>query len=65
MEVDEGNSLDKVYPEEQVSESVLTRLTLLMFEALKLNAIGNVGNLITCFSSLEKSFAPNLGTRFF
>jgi hypothetical protein len=33
MEVNEGNSLDKVYQEEQVSESVLTRLTLLMFEA--------------------------------
>jgi hypothetical protein len=33
MEVNEGNSLDKVYQEEQVSGSVLTRLTLLMFEA--------------------------------
>jgi hypothetical protein len=33
MEVNEGNSLDKVYQEEQASESVLTRLTLLMFEA--------------------------------
>jgi hypothetical protein len=33
MEVNEGNYLDKVYQEEQVSESVLTRLTLLMFEA--------------------------------
>jgi hypothetical protein len=32
MEVNEGNSSDKVYQEEQVSESVLTRLTLLMFE---------------------------------
>jgi hypothetical protein len=33
MEVNEGNSLDKVYQEEQVSESILTRLTLLMVEA--------------------------------
>jgi hypothetical protein len=33
MEVNEGNSSDKVYQEEQVSESILTRLTLLMFEA--------------------------------
>jgi hypothetical protein len=33
MKVNEGNSSDKVYQEEQVSESVLTRLTLLMFEA--------------------------------
>jgi hypothetical protein len=33
MEVNEGNSSDKAYHEEQVSESVLTRLTLLMFEA--------------------------------
>jgi hypothetical protein len=33
MEVNEGNSSDKVYKEEQVSESILTRLTLLMFEA--------------------------------
>jgi hypothetical protein len=33
MEVNKGNSSDKVYQEEQVSESILTRLTLLMFEA--------------------------------
>jgi hypothetical protein len=33
MEVNEGNSSNKVYHEEQVSESILTRLTLLMFEA--------------------------------
>jgi hypothetical protein len=33
MEVNEGNSSDKVYHEEQVSESILTRLILLMFEA--------------------------------
>jgi hypothetical protein len=33
MEVNEENSSDKVYHEEQVSESILTRLTLLMFEA--------------------------------
>jgi hypothetical protein len=33
MEVNEGNSSDKVYQEEQVSESILTRLTLLMVEA--------------------------------
>jgi hypothetical protein len=33
MEVNEGNSLDKVYHEEQVSESILTRITLLMVEA--------------------------------
>jgi hypothetical protein len=33
MEVNEGNSSNKVYQEEQVSESVLTGLTLLMFEA--------------------------------
>jgi hypothetical protein len=33
MEVNEGNSSNKVYQEEQVSESVLTELTLLMFEA--------------------------------
>jgi hypothetical protein len=33
MEVNEENFSDKVYHEEQVSKSVLTRLTLLMFEA--------------------------------
>jgi hypothetical protein len=33
MEVNEGNSSDKVYQEEKVSESILTRLTLLMVEA--------------------------------
>jgi hypothetical protein len=33
MEVNEGNSSDKVYHEEKVSESILTRLILLMFEA--------------------------------
>jgi hypothetical protein len=33
MEVNEENSSDKVYQEEQVSESILTRLTLLMVEA--------------------------------
>jgi hypothetical protein len=33
MEVNEGNSSNKVYQEEQVSKSVLTGLTLLMFEA--------------------------------
>jgi hypothetical protein len=33
MEVNEGNSSDKVYHEGQVSESILTRLTLLMLEA--------------------------------
>jgi hypothetical protein len=33
MEIDKGNSSDKVYHEEQVSGSVLTRITLLMFEA--------------------------------
>jgi hypothetical protein len=33
MEVNEGNSSDKVYQEEQVSGSIITKLTLLMFEA--------------------------------
>jgi hypothetical protein len=33
MEVNEGNSLDKVYHEEQVSESVLIKLASLKLEA--------------------------------
>jgi hypothetical protein len=33
MEVSEGNSSDKTYYEEQVSESVLTKLASLMLEA--------------------------------
>ena len=33
MEVNERNSLDKVYYEEQVLESVLTKLDSLMLEA--------------------------------
>ena len=33
MEVNEGNSLDKTYYKEQVSESVLTKLASLMLEA--------------------------------
>jgi hypothetical protein len=32
MEVNKENSSDKVYHEEQVSESILTRLTLMMVE---------------------------------
>jgi hypothetical protein len=33
MEVNKGNSSDKVYHEEQVSESILTKLASLMLEA--------------------------------
>jgi hypothetical protein len=33
MKANEGNSSDKVYHEEQVSESVLTKLVSLMSEA--------------------------------
>jgi hypothetical protein len=33
MKANEGNSLDKVYHEEQVSESVMTKLASLMLEA--------------------------------
>jgi hypothetical protein len=33
MEVNEGNSLGKVYHEEQVSESILTKLASLVLEA--------------------------------
>jgi hypothetical protein len=33
MEVNEGNSSDKTYPEEQLSESVLTKQAYLMLEA--------------------------------
>jgi hypothetical protein len=32
MEVNEGNSSDKVYHEEQVLESVVTKIVSLMFE---------------------------------
>jgi hypothetical protein len=34
MKVNEGNSSDKVYLEEQVSESVLTKLASLMLKVL-------------------------------
>jgi hypothetical protein len=33
MEVNEGNALDKVYQEEQVLESVFTKLASLMLKA--------------------------------
>jgi hypothetical protein len=33
MEVNEGNSLDKVHHEEQVSENVMTEIASLMLEA--------------------------------
>jgi hypothetical protein len=33
MEVNEGNSSDKVHPEEQVSENVMTKIVSLMLEA--------------------------------
>jgi hypothetical protein len=33
MKLNEGNSSDKVYQEEEVSKSILTRLTLQMFKA--------------------------------
>jgi hypothetical protein len=33
MEVNEGNSLDKVHHEEQVSKNILTKLASLMLEA--------------------------------
>jgi hypothetical protein len=33
MKVNEGNSLDKVYHEEQVSQRVMTKIASLMLEA--------------------------------
>ena len=54
----------KIYYEEQVSESVLTKLASLMLKAKQPNAIADIGKWMTCFSSLKKSFAPNLGTQF-
>jgi hypothetical protein len=57
MEVNEGNSLDKVYHKEQVSESVVTKIAALMLEAKLPSAITDVGKWITCSSSFE-SLSP-------
>ena len=53
MEVNERNSSDKIYYEEQVSESVLTKLASLMLKAKYPNAITDIGKWMTCFSSLK------------
>jgi hypothetical protein len=57
MEVNEGNSSNKVYHKEQVSKSVVTKIAALMLEAKLPSAIADVGKWITCFSSFE-SLSP-------
>ena len=54
MEANEGNSLDKKYYEQQISESCLHQISISDTPKLSsLNAITDVGKWMACFSSLK------------